>query len=98
MILKIENFIKEYLFKNGCFNINFEIEKFIVFGFLGLNGVGKSIFVKIFVGFLRFIRGKVFLFGKFFDDIVIKLKIGYFFENFKYFDWMIVYEVMEFYC
>ncbi len=98
MILKTENLTKEYSSKNGCFNINLEIEKPMVFGLLGPNGAGKSTLVKTLVGLLRPTRGKAFLLGKPFDDISIKSKIGYLPENFKYPDWMTAYEVMEFHC
>ncbi|WAM37323.1 ABC transporter ATP-binding protein [Caldicellulosiruptor acetigenus] len=96
--MKTENLTKEYSSKNGCFNINLEIEKPMVFGLLGPNGAGKSTLVKTLVGLLRPTRGKAFLLGKPFDDIVIKSKIGYLPENFKYPDWMTAYEVMEFHC
>jgi len=63
LILKTENLTKEYSSKNGCFNINLEIEKPMVFGLLGPNGAGKSTLVKTLVGLLRPTRERLFCLG-----------------------------------
>lgn len=53
-------FVKEY--ENGFFRFEVEGGEFYVgevVGIVGLNGIGKMIFVKMFVGVEKFIEGEV---------------------------------------
>lgn len=69
MILKIENFFKLFGDNIVLKNINLELKEGEIFGFVGENGVGKFILMKIIFG-MEVIReiggynGKIFFDGK----------------------------------
>lgn len=75
----------------------FEVKLGEVFGLLGLNGVGKIIFIKIFMGIICKIFGDVSLFGFFVGSCEGCKLIGYLLENLCIFWYFNVYIVLEYY-
>lgn len=102
----VEGFEKDYGKVKVLKGISFEIKEGEIFGFIGLNGVGKSIMFKIFVIFFCFIGGKVEVFGY---DVVeeveeVRVLISYLFEEvgvyknligFEYFCFMVRFYVKD---
>jgi len=68
-ILKVKNLFKHY--KNAKFvsarNISFDVNEGEIFGFLGINGAGKSTTIKCITGIIPFTSGKIEICG---HDIV----------------------------
>ncbi|MFW5780270.1 MAG: ABC transporter ATP-binding protein [Bacillota bacterium] len=84
-MLKIKNLRKRYANSNtySVDNINIELKKGEIFGFLGKNGAGKSTTIKCLTGILPFDEGKIEICG--YDikkqPIKAKLQIGYVPDN-----------------
>ncbi len=62
--LKISNLHKSFGAKKVLDGINIEVQKNEIFGFIGLNGVGKTTSIKIILDLLKQDEGSVELFGK----------------------------------
>ena len=48
-LIEIKNLTKDYGEGRGIFNINLDLYRGEILGFVGANGAGKSTFLKIFV-------------------------------------------------
>ena len=81
----IENFNKKYLSSEvyAVKNLNLEIKAGELFGFLGLNGAGKSTTIKCLTGIYPFDSGKIIVCGHDIvgDSINAKMNIGYVPDN-----------------
>lgn len=59
-MINIENIIKSY---NGKYkvvdNLNLEIKDGEIYGLFGLNGVGKIIIIKMIIGIIVLLKGKI---------------------------------------
>lgn len=79
-------------------NLSMQIPKGSVYGFLGLNGAGKSTTMRMMMGLLTPHAGKSSVLG--FDpqknDQTIKKRVGYVGERPHFYDWMTVREIMAF--
>ena len=62
--LKISNLYKSFGTKKVLDQINLEVKKNEIFGFIGLNGVGKTTTIKIILDLLTADSGEVEIFGK----------------------------------
>ncbi len=62
-IIKVENLTKDYGSGRGVFNINFDVKKGEVFGFVGTNGSGKTTIIRHIMGFLKTKQGSVKVLG-----------------------------------
>lgn len=62
--LKISNLCKSFGSKKVLDDISFEVKKNEIFGFIGLNGVGKTTTIKIILDLLKQDKGSVNLFGE----------------------------------
>ena len=97
-IIKTINLSKKY--KNGVAldNLNLDIKKGEVFGFLGHNGAGKTTTVSILTTLLAQSSGDASICG--FDikkeNKEVKKRIGYLPENVKFYDNLTVYENLEY--
>ena len=78
-VIEVKNLTKDYGSGRGIFNIDFEIFKGEVFGFLGPNGSGKSTTIRHLMGFSRPDKGeaKIFGFESFHNYFKILQKVGY---------------------
>jgi len=60
----IENIYKSFGEKTVLDDINFEVQNNEIFGFVGLNGIGKTTLIKIIIDLLDQDHGEVKIFGK----------------------------------
>ena len=99
-MLKIKNLNKSYGKFKALDNLNLEIEKGELFGFVGPNGAGKTTTMRIISGLLSADSGEVQVAG--IDAIQnpqkIKEKIGYMPDFFGVYDNLKALEYMEFYA
>jgi ABC-2 type transport system ATP-binding protein len=96
-MIKVENLKKNYGKFEALRSISFEVEKGIVFGFIGRNGAGKTTTMNILTGLMGFDSGKIFIEGK---DLTGKngelIKyIGYLPEAPAFYDYMNSYEYLD---
>ena len=66
-------------------HVSFQIERGVIFGFLGANGCGKSTTMKMLCGLLPATEGQASLFGESVDanDISVRRKVGYMSQAFS---------------
>lgn len=62
-IIKIHNLTKDYGNGRGIFDINFEIKKGQVFGYVGTNGSGKTTTIRNLMGFVKPDKGNASIMG-----------------------------------
>jgi ABC-2 type transport system ATP-binding protein len=99
-MLKIENLCKNYGKFQALNNLNLEIGKGEIFGFVGPNGAGKSTSMKIICGLLTATSGKVYVQGidALNNSKLLKSKIGYMPDFFGVYDDLKVMEYLDFYA
>jgi ABC-2 type transport system ATP-binding protein len=98
-IIKVKNLVKKF----GTFvandNLNFEVYKGEIFGFLGANGAGKTTAIKILCGLSKPTSGEATIAG--FDVYTqtenIKNSIGYMSQKFSLYEDLTVYENIRFF-
>ena len=80
-------------------DLNFNVEKGEVFGFLGANGAGKTTAIRMLTGLLRASTGKALVAG--FDintqSELVKQHIGYMSQRFSLYDDLTIIENMQFF-
>lgn len=93
----IENLSKMYKNNRGIQDINLEIDRGEIFGFLGPNGSGKSTTMKVMVGLMKADKGDVMINGYSISKDYEKAmnKVGSIIENAKPFDYLTAYENMK---
>ena len=64
VIIKIENLTKDFGDSKGVFDINLEIKRGEMVGFVGTNGSGKSTMIRCVVGFIKPNHGSCYVLGK----------------------------------
>ncbi len=57
-VIEVKNLTKDYGRRRGIFDLNFEIKKGEVFGFVGTNGSGKTTTIRHIMGFLKADKGQ----------------------------------------
>ena len=62
-VIKIEHLTKDYGEGRGVFDLNFDVKKGEMFGFVGANGAGKTTTIRQIMGFLKPDHGKVTVCG-----------------------------------
>lgn len=82
-ILQTVNVCKAYRRTNVIDHVNMKIEKGAIYGFIGLNGAGKSTFIRLIAGLTNSTSGKIELFGYYNDKEMHKARnrIGTLIEN-----------------
>ncbi len=99
-MLLIKNLIKRYGKFTALDNLNLEIQKGEIFGFVGPNGAGKTTTMRIISGLLKADSGVVNVDGM--DAVTnpreLKSKIGYMPDFFGVYDNLKALEYMEFYA
>jgi ABC-2 type transport system ATP-binding protein len=63
-ILRTKDLSKKYESVYAIENINVEIKQGQIYGLIGLNGAGKSTFIRAVTGLITITSGEVELFGK----------------------------------
>ena len=98
-IIVVENLVKKFGNFVANDNLNFEVKKGEIFGFLGANGAGKTTAIKILSGLSKPTSGKAIVAG--FDvsreTDEVKKNIGYMSQRFSLYDDLTVKENFKFY-
>lgn len=99
-MLKIENLCKNYGKFQALNNLNLEVPKGEIFGFVGPNGAGKTTTMRIICGLLKATSGNVCIEGvdALNNSKLLKSKIGYMPDFFGVYDDLKVTEYLEFYA
>ncbi len=63
VIIKVENLTKDYGSGRGVFDINLEIHKGEMIGFVGTNGSGKTTTIRSILGYIKPTSGKCMVYG-----------------------------------
>lgn len=76
--------------KNAIEDINLEIQDGDIFGFVGLNGAGKSTTIKCLVGILTFENGEILINGKSIkkDPVACKINMAFISDNPEIYSYM----------
>ena len=99
-MIRTENLTRKFGDGRGIFDLNLEVPKGTIYGFVGHNGAGKTTTIKILCGLLRPDSGKAFI-----GDVEvlprnlakIKRSIGYMPDITGVYDQMSVWEFLDFY-
>jgi ABC-2 type transport system ATP-binding protein len=99
-MIRTENLTRKFGGGRGIFDLNLEVPKGTIYGFVGHNGAGKTTTIKILCGLLRPDSGKAFI-----GDVEvvprnlakIKRSIGYMPDITGVYDQMSVWEFLDFY-
>ncbi|MBN2663138.1 MAG: ABC transporter ATP-binding protein [Bacteroidales bacterium] len=99
-IITVKNLVKKFGDFIANDNLNFEVEKGEVFGFLGANGAGKTTAIRILTGLSKPTSGEIKVAG--FDIYKqteqIKRNIGYMSQKFSLYEDLTVFENIRFYA
>lgn len=78
-VIEIRGATKDYGKSRGVFDLSLEVGQGEVVGFLGANGAGKSVTMRMLMGFVRPRQGSVRIFGRdcFSDRAEIQKSVGY---------------------
>ena len=78
-IIQLERATKDYGRGRGVFKVSFAVARGEVVGFLGANGAGKSVTMRLLMGFVRPSSGRVLIGGRdcFADRARIQRSVGY---------------------
>lgn len=97
--IKTENLTKDFGKKRVVNNLNIEIQKGEIFGFLGPNGSGKSTTIKMLCGLIEPTSGNAYVgnYSILKDDEQIRKEIGYMSQKFSLYDDLTVRQNLEFY-
>ena len=61
--IQVKNLTKDYGDGRGVFDLNFDILKGEMLGFVGSNGAGKTTTIRNIMGFLKPDKGKITIYG-----------------------------------
>jgi len=95
-IIKIDRLTKTFGEYHAVNNVSLDVGKGEIFGFVGLNGAGKSTTIHMMLSLLKPTSGNVYLLGKKVDFGSYKLwdKVG-FLEESSYYPWLTVEENLD---
>jgi ABC-2 type transport system ATP-binding protein len=99
-MIRTEKLNKRFGKERGVFDLNMEVDKSSIYGFVGPNGAGKTTTIKLLCGLLKPDSGKAFIDGvqvlpK--NISAIKRKIGYMPDITGVYEQMSVWEFLDFY-
>ena len=80
--LEVRDLFKSYFGVPVLRGINFSVEKGEFFGFAGINGAGKSTFLKCMLDFCHYESGEIFLFGTSVRKRIARRRIAFLPERF----------------
>jgi len=92
-ILEVDNLHKEY--RDFKLNVSFSLERGYLMGFIGPNGAGKSTTIKLIMNLLKKDSGTIKVFGldNVKNEIEIKQRIGFVYDQNYYYDELTVEEM-----
>lgn len=98
-VLEVERLSYAFKKHRALINVNFQVQKQSLHGFVGPNGAGKTTTLKVICTLLRPQAGKVRVFGK---DVVgdvkeVRRRIGFMPDHFSMYRQMTVYEYLDFF-
>lgn len=76
VVIKVENFSKSFGSQKAVNQLNFEVKKGEIFGFLGRNGAGKTTTIRTLLNIMQPDEGNLTVLGSRFHDDLMK-RIGY---------------------
>ncbi|MBN2890954.1 MAG: ABC transporter ATP-binding protein [Bacteroidales bacterium] len=99
-IITVKNLVKKFGDFVANDNLNFEVDKGEIFGFLGANGAGKTTAIRILTGLSKPTSGdiKVAGFDIYKQTEQIKRNIGYMSQKFSLYEDLTVFENIRFYA
>ena len=62
-VIEVKNLTKDYGESKGIFDINFDLRKGEILGFVGANGAGKTTTIRSIMGFIKPDKGNAFVYG-----------------------------------
>jgi ABC-2 type transport system ATP-binding protein len=92
----VEDLVVRYGSKTAVAGATFSVKPGEVYGLLGPNGAGKSSVIKVLVGLVQPVSGRVRIFGRSPSDSEAKMRIGYVPEEVVLFDSLTPREYLEF--
>lgn len=95
-ILTCSNLKKGYFNKNALNGLAMEVKKGKIVGLLGPNGSGKTTFLKIAAGILRYSSGEILIDGEA-PGVNTKAKVAYLPDKNFLYKWMKIKDAIEFY-
>lgn len=97
-IIEIENIDKKFGRKRVLKDLNLSVQRGVVYGLLGRNGVGKTTTIRILLGLLFPDKGqtKVMGFNSQSSGEKIRQKVGYVAEGQQLYQWMRIEEILRF--
>lgn len=99
-IISVRNLVKKFGNFIANDNLNFDVYKGEIFGFLGANGAGKTTAIKILCGLSEPTSGDITIagFDVYKETEKIKKNIGYMSQKFSLYEDLTVYENLRFYA
>lgn len=99
-VIKVKSLVKKYGDFTAVNNISFNIKKGEIFAFLGPNGAGKTTTVEIMECLKNSTAGSVNILGYDIkkDEMKVKKKIGVLPQDFNAFEWLTVYENIDYFA
>lgn len=95
LAIDTHNLRKEFGAKTAVANLTLQVERGEIFGFLGPNGAGKTTSVKMLLGLIAPTSGTASLLGRPLDDRLVRAKIGYLPEHFRFHEWLTAVEFLN---
>lgn len=92
--------MKVFKGKEVIFGVNMYVKKGEIYGFLGLNGVGKIMIMKMIINLIKLTSGEIEIFGEKLIDIFYEVlkRMGMIIEYLIFYDKLMVKENLELYC
>ena len=99
-VIEVKSLVKKYGDFTAVNNISFSIKKGEIFAFLGPNGAGKTTTVEIMECLKSSTAGSVNILGYDIkkDEMKVKQKIGVLPQDFNAFEWLTVYENIDYFA
>ena len=94
-MITTENLSFSFKDKSVLKNINLEVPKGSIYGYLGKNGAGKSTTIKILLGLLKLQSGAIYYDGQSFSEKVMS-KVGNLIESPSFYEHLTAYENLKY--
>lgn len=94
--IETQHLRKEFGDKVAVEDLTLKVEPGEIFGFLGPNGAGKTTSIKMLLSLVQPTGGEGRLLGRPLSDTLVRQKIGYLPEHFRFHDWLTAGEFLDF--